>query len=192
MYTNPWYNGFFANFNQPVTTFLCPADGRDLMTIASGNGALTSYVGVTGSDNNVNVQFNGPTNGIFNISSKGIRLTDITDGTSNTLMVGERPPTANLFEGWWGASDYDNLLSTQQLYGDLFGASGCVVPGLFGPGSVNGPCNGDGNHFWSLHSGGANWVFGDGSVRFLPYSASAMTLPLASRNGGEIVSLDAY
>jgi hypothetical protein len=35
-------------------------------------------------------------------------------------------------------------------------------------------------------------VFGDGSVRFLPYSASALTIALGSRNGGEAVSLDAF
>jgi prepilin-type N-terminal cleavage/methylation domain-containing protein len=192
MYTNPWYNGFFATFNTPVPTYLCPADPRDLYNIPSGNGAVTSYLGVTGSDNDINIQVNGPTNGIFNISSPGIRLTEITDGTSNTLMLGERPPTANLFEGWWGASDYDNLLSTRQLYGDLFGASGCVIPGLFGPGSSDGPCNGDGNHFWSYHGTGANWVFGDASVRFLPYSASALAIPMGSRNGGEVVDLTAY
>ena len=57
---------------------------------------------------------------------------------------------------------------------------------------MNGPCNGDGNHFWSHHTGGANWVLGDGSVRFLPYAASAVTIPLASRNGGEAVSIDQY
>jgi prepilin-type processing-associated H-X9-DG protein len=63
------------------------------------------------------------------------------------------------------------------------------LPGLFGPGSVNGPCDGDSNHFWSFHTGGANWLLADGSVRFLPYSASALTIPLASRNGGEPVDL---
>jgi prepilin-type N-terminal cleavage/methylation domain-containing protein len=192
MYTNPWYVGFFGTFNTPVNTYLCPSDPRNLLNIPNGNGALTSYLGVTGSDNNVNIQFNGPTNGIFNIPSGGIRITDITDGTSNTLMVGERPPGTNLFVGWWGASDFDTLLSTRQLYGDPFGAPGCVLPGLFGPGSLSGPCNGDDNHFWSFHASGANWVLGDGSVRFLPYAASALTIPLASRNGGEVASLDAY
>jgi prepilin-type N-terminal cleavage/methylation domain-containing protein/prepilin-type processing-associated H-X9-DG protein len=192
MYTNPWYTGFFANFNKPVALYLCPSDPRDLQNVPSGNGALTSYVGATGSDIDINVQFNGPSNGIFNVSSGGIRLLDITDGTSNTLMVGERPPSADLNVGWWGASDYDTLLSTRQLYGDIFGAGGCVLPGLFGPGSAGGPCNGDDNHFWSFHDGGANWVFGDGSVRFLPYTASALTLPLASRNGGEVVDLSQF
>jgi prepilin-type N-terminal cleavage/methylation domain-containing protein/prepilin-type processing-associated H-X9-DG protein len=192
MYTNPWYVGFFVTFNMPVTAFLCPSDPRNLTNIPAGNGALTSYLGVTGSDNDVNVQFNGPTNGIFNISAFGITFTAITDGTSNTLMLGERPPSTDFNLGWWGASDYDNLLSTRQLYGDVFGASGCVLPGLYGPGSFNGPCNGTDNHFWSPHTNGGNWVFGDGSVRFLPYSASAVTIPLASRNGGEVVDPTQY
>jgi prepilin-type N-terminal cleavage/methylation domain-containing protein/prepilin-type processing-associated H-X9-DG protein len=188
MYTDPWYVGFFATFNMPVNAYLCPSDPRDLRTVPAGNGGLTSYVGVTGSDNDVNAQYNGPTNGAFDVSSDGVRFTDFSDGTSNTLMVGERPPTANLQLGWWGASDYDCLLSTRQLYGDIFGAPGCVLPGLFGPGRLQGPCNGDGNHFWSFHTGGGNWLFADGSVRFLPYSASAVTIPLGSRNGGEVVS----
>jgi prepilin-type N-terminal cleavage/methylation domain-containing protein/prepilin-type processing-associated H-X9-DG protein len=192
MYTDPWYNGFFSTFNTPVKAYLCPSDPRNLLAVAPGSGALTSYVGVTGSDNDVNAQFNGPTNGMFNVSSGGVRLTDVSDGTSNTLLVGERPPTTDLNIGWWGASDYDNLLSTRQLYGDIFGAPGCVLPGLYGPGRLNGPCNGDGNHFWSFHTGGGNWVFADGSVHFLPYSASALTVPLASRNGGEVVDLGAY
>jgi prepilin-type processing-associated H-X9-DG protein len=189
MYTNPWNVGFFARFGTPVKTYLCPSDPRTLTSIAAGHGALTSYLGVTGSDNDVNRQYNGPTNGMFDVSSPGIRLTDVSDGTSNTLMVGERPPSQDMQLGWWGASDYDTLLSTRQLYGDIFGAGGCVQPGLFGPGNLNGQCNGDDNHFWSFHSGGANWVFADGSVRFLPYSASASTIPLASRNGGEVVDL---
>jgi prepilin-type N-terminal cleavage/methylation domain-containing protein len=192
MYTNPWYVGFFRTFNTPVKTYLCPSDPRNLLNVPNGNGALTSYLGVTGSDSDVSAQFNGPTNGIFNVSSGGIRLTDVTDGTSNTLMVGERPPAADLFLGWWGASDYDTLLSTRQLYGDPFNTGGCVLPGLFGPGRLGGSCDGDSNHFWSFHSGGANWVLGDGSVHFLPYSASALTIPLGSRNGGEVVDLGPY
>ncbi|MBN9119803.1 MAG: DUF1559 domain-containing protein [Planctomycetes bacterium] len=186
VFTNPWSVGFFANFNTPVGAYLCPSDPRSLVSVPAGKGALTSYLGVTGSDTDTNVQFNGPTNGTFNISSSGVRLTDVSDGLSNTLLLGERPPTADLNFGWWGVSDYDTLLSVRQQYGDLFGASGCALPGLYGPGRTNGPCNGDGNHFWSFHSNGANWVFGDGSVRFLPYSAQAATTALATRSGGEV------
>jgi len=42
-----------------------------------------------------------------------------------------------------------------------------------------------------LHPGGANFVFCDGGVRFLTYSmAPANFLGLATRNGGELVSID--
>jgi prepilin-type processing-associated H-X9-DG protein len=54
-------------------------------------------------------------------------------------------------------------------------------PYPFHDGSLTNQC--DKFHFWSLHSGGANFVFGDGSVRFLPYSADAMLPALATRAG---------
>jgi len=54
MYTSPWSVGFFANYSTPVKTYLCPSDGRNLFIVPAGNGALTSYLGVTGSDNDVN------------------------------------------------------------------------------------------------------------------------------------------
>ena len=44
-------------------------------------------------------------------------------------------------------------------------------------------------HFWSLHSGGANFLLADASVRFLGYSADGIMPLLATRNGGEMVSL---
>jgi prepilin-type processing-associated H-X9-DG protein len=42
-------------------------------------------------------------------------------------------------------------------------------------------------HFWSLHAGGAQFLFADGAVHFLPYSAAHLLPALASRNGGEVV-----
>ena len=44
-------------------------------------------------------------------------------------------------------------------------------------------------HFWSPHSGGANFGFADGSVRFLAYSANEIMPALATRAGGEVVDL---
>jgi prepilin-type processing-associated H-X9-DG protein len=43
-------------------------------------------------------------------------------------------------------------------------------------------------HFWSMHPGGANFLFADGSVRFLGYGTAAPVIPaLATRAGGEVV-----
>ena len=44
-------------------------------------------------------------------------------------------------------------------------------------------------HFWSPHPGGANFAFADGSVRFLRYSADSIMPALATRAGGEVVSV---
>jgi prepilin-type N-terminal cleavage/methylation domain-containing protein len=195
MYTNPWNTGFFATYNTPIKFYLCPSDIRNLN--AGSGGAFTSYLGVTGSDSNATTQQTGPTNGIFDVGQLGIPLTDVTDGLSTTLMVGERPPSADLFWGWWGVSDYDTLLSTTQQYAvnpspPLPPYVGCNFPGVFSPGSVSGPCGGDSNHFWSFHTGGGNWLFGDNSVRFISYQAVAVTIQMGTRNGNEIVDSTAY
>jgi prepilin-type processing-associated H-X9-DG protein len=44
-------------------------------------------------------------------------------------------------------------------------------------------------HFWSPHAGGANFAFGDGSVRFLAYTANDVMPALATRGGGEAAAV---
>jgi prepilin-type N-terminal cleavage/methylation domain-containing protein/prepilin-type processing-associated H-X9-DG protein len=182
-----WTTPFFNNNSKVVPTFLCPSVAVDLTTVPSGYGAFTCYLGVTGSDGDSNKEVSGPTNGIFDVSSKGIPILGITDGTSNTVFVGERPPATDKYWGWWSVSDIDCLLSTKQMY---YFYTGCTTPGLYRPEPLgpNAPCGGGNNHFWSYHTNGANWAMGDGSVRFLPYSSQPDTIPLATRSGGEIVN----
>jgi prepilin-type N-terminal cleavage/methylation domain-containing protein len=184
--------GFFANWGQPVKTFICPSDGLSFRPTPPGNAAVTDYLGVTGNDDNVNAQFFGPTNGIFDISSKGTRFADITDGTSVTLMVGERPPVSDLSWGWWPASDYDCLLSVRcRLSNLIFG--GQTDPGLFrAPTTKPLDQSRESNHFYSMHPEGANWLFGDASVKFISYAGQPATIPLGSRNGGEVVDQSSY
>ena len=46
-------------------------------------------------------------------------------------------------------------------------------------------------HFWSPHAGaGAHFLFADGSVRFLSYSAAPIMPALSTRAGGEVVSIE--
>jgi prepilin-type processing-associated H-X9-DG protein len=186
------YHAVQANFFQaiptPVKPFQCPSDGRDgqdgkgATTLGIKSSGLIWYLGVTGSYGGSDTQYTSSNAGIFQPNTTGVSIASISDGTSNTLMLGERPPAADLSFGWWSYSDYDNLLATQN-YINIY--PNCPTPGLYGPGNIHNNC--DSNHFWSLHPGGGNWLFGDGSVHFLPYAASPQTIPLATRSGGEVV-----
>ncbi len=182
------------NFDPPhplavvLSIYACSSDPRTF-TAASIGGfrvALTSYLGVQGTN-----QFR--LDGVLYLDS-AIRFTDITDGTSNTLMVGERPASADLMLGWWyggwglnqdGSADLV-LGALERNFGGL--ANGACPPGpyTYGPGGFNDPCAAF--HFWSPHSGGAQFLFADGSGHFVPYSAAPIMPALATRGGGEAVA----
>jgi len=125
-----------------------------------------------------------------------MKLTSFTDGTSQTILIGERPPPGVRHSGSWYAFGYTFEWGYDTYSRHLYGfvdypmhSDPCAHPIFFGPGNIDNPC--DSHHFWSLHPGGANFVFVDGSVHFLRYSASALIPALATRNGGEVVgSLD--
>jgi prepilin-type N-terminal cleavage/methylation domain-containing protein/prepilin-type processing-associated H-X9-DG protein len=172
----------------PVVTYTCPSDTREVEAHRTRTGllvAVTGYLGVSGYGTE-------PVNGVLYVDSK-VRLTDIHDGSSNTLLAGERPPSPDFFYGWWYspsgriageaslaiASDKDSSEpSTEQ----------CPIgPYQFRSGKLDDVC--DVYHFWSLHSGGANFAFCDGSVRFLAYSAYSIMPALATRMGGEVVQI---
>jgi len=141
--------------------------------------AYTSYVGVAG-DVKANGAMNWP----------GIAFANITDGLSNTLLLGERPPPSSLEAGWWysmnappgapageqGPNGYMSIIGT--------GSPSCAGPFQYGPGSIDNRC--DRFHFWSFHSGGANFAFADGGVRFVSYGSGGVLLALATRAGGEV------
>ncbi|HEY1186180.1 MAG TPA: DUF1559 domain-containing protein [Gemmata sp.] len=197
-------SAFRANpnpFNPPhpslrtvVPAFLCPTDARTLtaQTAQRTNNvvAFTAYLGVAGLDSITR-------NGVL-YQDSAIRLSDVTDGTSNTLLLGERPPSADFQFGWWYAGagqqltgSADLVLGVREPNAQPIVAGSACGPGRypFGPASgFDDPCGMF--HFWSPHVGGANFVFADGSVRFLSYSADAVLPGLASRAGGEAVALD--
>ena len=174
-----------------VKAFLCPADDRirqpqiDPMTRLLV--AFTSYQGVSGSSAAVN-------DGVFFQDSK-ISFAAIRDGTSNTLLLGERPPSRDFRFGWWYAGAGQDSRGTLDMVLGVREVNQLNIP----PGS---PCTREPYHFsaasgfsdpcgkfhyWSPHSGGANFAFGDGSVKFLAYSSDGLLPALASRAGGETV-----
>ncbi len=175
----------------PLPFLWCPSDPRDLSapfgigTVGGAHGTfgLTSYLGVVGSEGDAA----NSSNGVFDVGSvSGVRFAEITDGTSTTLMLGERPPSADLEWGWWAYSDYDNLLATRtNLWIPWY--QPCPKPNVFAPGDIADNCASE--HFWSPHTGdGGNWAFADGSVRWIGYDAGERTIPLSTRAGGEVVT----
>ncbi len=171
---------------KPVLLFNCPSDPRlpGPKPGMFGLVAFTSYLGVEGRSQDTKDGM------LFRDSS--VRVLDVTDGTSNTLMLGERPPAADLRYGWWyrgwGQSQDGSLemllgASERNVVGE-----GCPAgPFSFAPGRLDNQC--DVFHFWSPHTGGANFAFGDGSVRFLSYSAEPVISALTTRASGEVVAV---
>ena len=181
----PWNGPINAPLHRSINpTFVCPSDPRGgQLSPDDGSGlraALTSYLGVSGT--NQFQEANGQDGCLYVNSS--VKMSTINDGTSNTLIVGERPPSSSLNYGWqWAGS------------GDIpyFGACDVVLgvheraerptatPDFFRPGLIQDPTDIHRYHFWSVHPGGGNWALADGSVRFISYSSSApQIIPTAS------------
>jgi prepilin-type processing-associated H-X9-DG protein len=131
----------------------------------------------------------GPQAGKF---SRRLRATDITDGLSNTVAVGERH-TQPWQNATWVGTDFNTLLALPNrnvLGSGMYGYTAACperFPAYYGPFSTVDICSSDG--FNSPHPGGGNWLLADGSVRFFAHSAGTTTLvQMASVNGGEIVT----
>jgi prepilin-type N-terminal cleavage/methylation domain-containing protein/prepilin-type processing-associated H-X9-DG protein len=173
----------------PMPPFNCPSDPivGEVRKVDKHEFAYTSYLGVEGTN-----QFSR--DGVLYLNSS-VSYSDITDGLSNTLLVGERPPSADGLLGWWYAGiGQSNDGSAEMVLGVR---EQCLK--YFEPVCLRGPYgfqNGSGNavcdafHFWSYHSGGANFAFSDSSVRFLAYSSDSLLPALSTRAGGEIATFE--
>jgi prepilin-type N-terminal cleavage/methylation domain-containing protein/prepilin-type processing-associated H-X9-DG protein len=136
-----------------------------------------------------------------------VTLVSVTDGLSNTLLVGEAEPDPDLAsiastqefpnsgrKDHWaiGGDDYDNWEGT-----DWSEQGGSTAVRINYPRPVT--TRNDASPEWgayevsfsSRHSGGANFLLGDGSVRFIRDSINPATLSaLGTRAGGETLSND--
>jgi prepilin-type N-terminal cleavage/methylation domain-containing protein/prepilin-type processing-associated H-X9-DG protein len=194
-----------------VQILICPSDGPKLTP--DGRFAMGNYLGVNAPDTDQRDPWNANLQGVFvywghftgswppsNIGPPvwggATKISSITDGTSNTLMVGERPSYPTVFCGAWVYNEIDSAMglpNSRQWCAnqDQFGKPCPGGQQWFRPGDLNNPC--DGNHYWSLHSGGGNWLFCDGSVHFLSYGiGTPVQRALATKNGGEVIPGDVY
>jgi len=150
--------------------------------------------------------------GMF-ITDMSTRLSDVTDGMSNTAMVGESPQIhlSSVWGPYWGSgvhtSTNGNVYPPPPLVNAIVANLGLgpewrdyttTLPNAF-PNSTQcgGPCVNNkllyANAMGSKHPGGLNLVFGDGSVHFIKNSISGTTWwGLHTIHGGEVISSDSY
>jgi prepilin-type N-terminal cleavage/methylation domain-containing protein/prepilin-type processing-associated H-X9-DG protein len=134
-----------------------------------------------------------------------IRIADVPDGLSNTILLGESLVGQNEFQRWgngWGWAGYNSVSQGQTIqpinwpidtntYGDTSWSdcnSNCTKHGV-----DPAHCVWNWHVTWgfkSNHSGGANFCFGDGSVRFLGQDIDMQTYQyLGCRHDGQPVAI---
>jgi len=112
-----------------------------------------------------------------------IKITEVTDGTSNTLMVGER----SMFPHPTGTNEYRSWIR-----GNNGGAGACKnVRYPINSTFYNGSNNFNDMSFGSSHTGGCNMAMGDGTVRFVQQNINInLLMALSSINLGEVASIE--
>jgi prepilin-type N-terminal cleavage/methylation domain-containing protein/prepilin-type processing-associated H-X9-DG protein len=178
----------------PFAILACPSDPNSGKEAMAGQGYHTNYAACAGE-----TTFNGSSttpaytvmNGIFYPRS-AVQLTDITDGTSNTLLASELlmspDVTGHDTRGrmWNNARDGAVLFSTldkpNTATPDRIGHCQSITAAPCQTGSDNMVL-----YARSLHGGGVNVVLADGSVRFVRDSVDAnVWLGLGTRASGEV------
>jgi prepilin-type processing-associated H-X9-DG protein len=119
-------------------------------------------------------------------------LSQITDGTSHTILVTEDAGRPTLWQAGRRGQDLISNGAPWAGYNNGFYVHGSNSDGTgaWGPCAIN--CTNN-RQVYSFHSGGANAVFADGSVHFLQKGMSIRILTaLVTRAGGEVVSTGDY
>jgi prepilin-type N-terminal cleavage/methylation domain-containing protein/prepilin-type processing-associated H-X9-DG protein len=174
-----------------------PAAGNTPVALLS-DVSPSSYVGVLGGGNkNHPDPLCGcyewqPFNGTFHRNSQ-IRIADITDGTSNTVGVGERD-SRFVLSSWVGVLPGAAVIYNPAKGLDCQNSRPAITAILVHSRqyTVNRP-DASPAAFHTLHPGGGNFLFLDGSVKFIKDSVNLDSMrALCTRNYGEIVSSDSY
>ena len=199
----PWFSAEATNPNGPtrvvISTWLCPSDAGVLLNNQPwGVFSLGNYHAFFGGLNLAGVVANDPAQrSAFGVNF-GARFADITDGTSNTMVLGEylrSRGAANDQRGmpWGDQPGYGQIytqLSPNSSSPDLIYTGWCVnlpqynLPCISGDGGPNNTAAAR-----SQHVGGVNVAMGDGSVRFVQQGVDLLSVwrPMATISGGEVI-----
>ncbi|HEX4610059.1 MAG TPA: DUF1559 domain-containing protein [Urbifossiella sp.] len=185
-----------------VRTFICPSDPIQASPFAVTDSSWatvcmappSSYAATCGGSV-ATTAATGP--GAFYRNST-VRLTDITDGTSSTFFVGERA-FFNVMGTWVGAIN-GGICNTgpnnpNGVAGKLGQGAADLV--LMHNTTINNPTGRNLDDSNSKHTGGANFLFGDGSIHFIRNVVSGSVdstnlQALGTISGGEAVSTDMW
>jgi prepilin-type N-terminal cleavage/methylation domain-containing protein/prepilin-type processing-associated H-X9-DG protein len=118
---------------------------------------------------------------------RGTRVGDITDGTANTILLTE---DAGRPRQWRAGKAGDDQVVFGGPWNHFKGAiilQGATSDGTAKPGQCALNCTND-HEVYAFHTGGANAVFADGSVRFLANIDIRVMAALITRAGGEVVA----
>jgi len=184
-----------SGINQvPIKTFMCPSVPEGSRHAANNRG-VQDYPAINQLDKTnpaLTVAYKSdPT--FLGVLGKNVsrRVTDIRDGSSNTLILAE---DAGRNESWIlgaksGSLPQDGAWANPD--GDIT-ITGLDPATKTTPGACAVNCTNSQN-VYAFHTGGANVLFADGSVYFLKASVSINVLAaLMTRDGGEIVPPGSY